>query len=370
MPAIWQALRAAPAGRPQWAPDPGARMQLPLIHLAPVAPGPEGRATRFALAAAREAVADAGLTADQLAGAAVVVGTGGGDADHWERPLNPGRPYAPAFTVASTVASALGAHGAATCVSNACAAGGFGLGIAADLIQAGEAELVVVGGAEAYSRVALGCFNRLGAVDPYACRPFHRERAGTVFGEGAAVLVLESADHARRRGAVRHYATLAGSGWSCDAHHLTAPAPDGTQIQRAMSEALAEAGVPASAVGCVVPHGTGTPQGDLVESQALGAVFGDRLARLPVYSLKALIGHTAGAAGALGALAAALILDRRTVPPNPALGADQDPACAVHLAQGDCVPLTGRHVMVNAFAFGGNNVSLLLAGREAEGLVA
>ncbi|ANP53440.1 3-oxoacyl-(acyl-carrier-protein) synthase [Streptomyces griseochromogenes] len=369
VPAIWQALRAAPAGRPQRAPDPGARMHLPLIHLAPIEPGPEGRATRFALAAVREAVADAGLTAEQLASASVVVGTGGGDADRWERPLNPRRPYAPAFTVASTVAHAIGAHGAATSVSNACAAGGFSLGMAADLIRAGEAELVIAGGAEAYSRVALGCFNRLGAVDPDACRPFHRDRAGTVFGEGAAVLVLESADHARRRGAGRRYATLAGSGWSCDAHHLTAPAPDGTQIQRAMTEALDEAGVPASSVGCVVPHGTGTPQGDLVESQALGAVFGDRLARLPVYSLKALIGHTAGAAGALGALAAALILDHRTVPPNPALGVDQDPACAVHLAQGADVPLTGRHVMVNAFAFGGNNVSLVLAGRETEGRV-
>ncbi|KNB53178.1 beta-ketoacyl-[acyl-carrier-protein] synthase family protein [Streptomyces caatingaensis] len=363
--AMWRGLCAAPGDPPRRAADPGARMALPLIHRAPAEEGPGGRTTRLALMAAREAVADAGLDGAHLARGAVVMGTGGGDADLWERPLDPDRTEAPAFTVASAVAAALGAGGGATCVSNACSAGGFGLAMALDMIRAGEADVVVAGGAEAYSRVALGCFNRMRAVDPYACRPFHRDRAGTVFGEGAAVLVLESAGHARRRGVRRHYAELAGSGWSCDAHHLTAPDPEGAQIRRAMTQALADAGVGADAVGCVVPHGTGTRLNDVVESEALGAVFGERLGRLPLYSLKALIGHTAGAAGALGAVAAALVLDRRTVPPNVPLGADQDPECPVHLPQGGTVPLTGRHVMVNAFAFGGNNVSLVLEGRTA-----
>lgn len=361
--AMWRALCAAPVSPPQKAPDPGARMPLPLIHLAPAEEGPEGRTSRLALMAAREAVADAGLDDACRARSAVVIGTGGGNADLWERPLDPGRTDAPAFTVASVVAADLGAGGGATCVSNACSAGGFGLGIAVDMIRSGEADVVVAGGAEAYSRVALGCFNRMRAVDPYACRPFHRDRVGTVFGEGAAVLVLESAEHARRRGVRRHYATLAGCGWSCDAHHLTAPDPEGVQIRRAMTEALADAGAPADSVGCVVPHGTGTRLNDVVESEALGAVFGERLARLPLYSLKALIGHTAGAAGALGAVTAALVLDRRTVPPNLPLGADQDPKCPVSLPQNGPAPLTGRHVLVNAFAFGGNNVSLVLEGR-------
>ncbi|MEU1819311.1 beta-ketoacyl-[acyl-carrier-protein] synthase family protein [Streptomyces roseifaciens] len=382
--AMWRALCAPPGSRPQHADDPGARMPLPLIYLAPgpeaasgsvpvpdpvpvsetgsasAEPGPGGRSSWLALVAAREAVADAGLGSDQCVRSAVVIGTGGGNADLWERPLDPARSYAPAFTVASEVGAALGASGTATSVSNACAAGGFALGMAADMIRCGEADVVVAGGAEAYSRVALGCFNRMGAVDPQACRPFHRDRSGAVFGEGAAVLVLESAEHARARGRVRHYATLAGSGWSCDAHHLTAPDPDGAQIRRAMTDALAAAGVPPESVGCVVPHGTGTRLNDVVESEALAAVFDGR-PQPPLYSLKALIGHTAGAAGALSALAAALILDRRTVPPNASLGAEQDPQCPVSLPQGSPAALTGRHVMVNSFAFGGNNVSLVLA---------
>jgi 3-oxoacyl-(acyl-carrier-protein) synthase len=363
--AMWRALCAAPDSRPHRAADPLARMAVPLVHLAPALPGSEGRAARLALTAVREAVADAGLTDEQLARSSVVIGTGGGNVDQWERPLAPDRSEATAFTVASSVAAALGARGGATSVSNACSAGGFGLGIAADMIRSGEADLVVAAGVEAYSRVALGCFNRLGAVDPQACRPFHRDRSGTIFGEGAAVLVLESAEYARRRGARRHYATLAGSGWSCDAHHLTAPDPSGSQIRRAMTEALDDAGVKAESVGCVVPHGTGTSVGDVVESQALGAVFGERVARLPVYSLKALIGHTAGAAGALGVLTAALILDRRTVPPNLVSGADQDPRCPISLPSDSATELTGAHVMVNAFAFGGNNVSLVLEGRPS-----
>ncbi|MCD9140969.1 beta-ketoacyl-[acyl-carrier-protein] synthase family protein [Streptomyces albireticuli] len=364
VPAMWRALCAAPDGLPERADDPGARMPLPLIHMAPSGPGP-GRATRLALTAAREAVADSGLDPRLLARSPVVIGTGGGNADHWERPLDPARPYTPAFTVAAAIGAEVGSSGAATSVSNACSAGGFALAMAADMIRAGEADVVLAGGAEAYSRVALGCFNRMGAVDPYACRPFHRDRGGTVFGEGAAVLVLESAGHARARGAAHHYAALAGSGWSCDAHHLTAPDPDGVQIRRAMTDALDDAGAAPGSVGCVVPHGTGTRLNDEVESRALGSVFGDLADCPPLYSLKALIGHTAGAAGALGAVAGALILDHGTVPPNLALGADRDPGCPVNLPEGGEEPLDGRHVMVNAFAFGGNNVSLVLEGRAA-----
>ncbi len=368
---MWRALCAAPDIRPDTTDDPGARMGLPLMHLARTGPGPDpyipphtdGRASRLALTAAREAVADAALTPGQTGRSVVIIGNGGNE-ERNQRPLDPGRPYAPVFTVASAVASGLGAHGGATSVTNACAAGGFALAMAADMIRSGEADVVVAGGAEAYNRAALGCFNRMGAIDPRACRPFHRDRAGTVLGEGAAVLVLESAEHARRRGA-RHYAVLAGSGWSCDAHHLTSPDPDGEQILRAMTAALDDAGTAPGAVGCVVPHGTGTRLNDAVESKVLGTVFGEGAAAPPVYSLKALTGHTAGAAGALGALAAALILDRGTVPPNVALGDDQDPECPVSLPQGEPRPLTGRHVMVNAFAFGGNNVSLVLEGRAA-----
>lgn len=365
--ATWRALCAAQDPAPQPVGDPRARVKVPLFHLAETGPpheadaGVYGRASHLALTAAREAVADAGLTGTQTARAAVVIGTGGGNTERVQRDLDPDLPYAPMYTVASAVATALGAGGSATSVANACAAGGYGLGIAADMIRAGEAEVVVAGGAEAYSRVTLGCFNRMNAVDRHSCRPFHRDREGTVFGEGAAVLVLESAEHAHRRGATHTYGKLAGTGWSCDAHHLTAPEPEGEEIRRAMTGALADAGISAQSVGCLVPHGTGTRLNDIVESRVVGSVFGECTTPLPVYSLKALIGHTAGAAGAFGALTAALILDRRTVPPNVSLHDGQDPDCPISLPQSP-LPLTGRHVMVSAFAFGGNNVSLVLEG--------
>jgi len=365
---FWRALCAAPDIRPQRHGDPGARVKVPLGYPAdtgpePVGGEPHGRASRLALLASHEAVNDAGLTAQQAIHGAVLIGTATGNAERFERPLDPRSPYASAYTVSSAVASALGACRGAASISNACSASGYALGLAADMIRSGEAEVVVAGGAEAYSRVSLACFNRMGAIDPVACRPFHRDRAGTVFGEGAAVFVLESDEHAHRRGATHHYATLAGSGWSCDAYHVTAPEPSGEQIARAMTDALEDAGTSAESIGCVVPHGTGTTLNDVLESDVLAAVFGERSAHVPVYSLKALIGHTAGAAGALGALAATLILDRGRIPPNVAMGDAQDPHCRIDLPQGAPIPLTGRHVMVNAFAFGGNNVSLVLEGR-------
>ncbi len=229
--------------------------------------------------------------------------------------------------------------------------------MAMDMIRAGEATTVLVGGAEGVTRAGMGSFDRLGAADPVRCRPFDRNRAGTMFGDGSAMIVLESAGHARRRGA-RPYAELAGAAWSCDAHHPTAPDPSGTQIIRAMTEALADAGLSRSQVGCVIPHGTGTPLNDVVESQALGAMFGDRTPELPLFSLKAMIGHTSGAAGAFACMTAALMIRHGKTPANATI--DQDPECAVWLPQEHSVPLKTPIVLVNTYAFGGNNTSLVV----------
>ncbi|WP_086705659.1 beta-ketoacyl synthase N-terminal-like domain-containing protein, partial [Streptomyces antimycoticus] len=266
--AFWRGMHAADTA-PVRVPDPLAHMDHPLMYLVPEADlpdGPEeqdglplGRGSRFALAAAREAVADAGLAAlpgPDASGAtdagldprrvAVALSTGMGDTDlhegWWTGETPASGRWAPAFPLASVVGGWFGAQGVNTCVSNACAASGYALSMAADLIRSGEADVVIAGGAEAYSRVALACFNRLGAIDPERCRPFAAERRGTLFGEGAAVLVLESAAHARARGARTVYGRLAGAGWSCDAYHPTAPEPSGEQIERAMRVALREAG--------------------------------------------------------------------------------------------------------------------------------
>lgn len=376
--AFWHGLMRAEGG-PGPAADPYARMDIPLMYTAPALPEPPGPpeppasselpglASRFAVEAARQALADAGLTGPGAAPAApgrtaVVIGTGMGDSglhEQWrvaERPA--GDTWSPVFSVASAVGAWLGAEGANSSISNACAASGFGISAAADLIRTGAADVVVAGGAEAYSRVALACFNRLGAVDPQRCRPFDANRRGTVFGEGAGIMVLESAAHAAARRAPRVYARLAGEGWSCDAHHATAPEPAGTQIVRAMREALDRAGAAPDRVGCVVPHGTGTALNDAVESRALHAVLGGSAPHTPLYSLKALVGHTGGAAAALGVVAAALILHHRAVPPNHPV-AEQDPDCDVLLPV-EPTRLSGPYALVNAYAFGGNNVSLVL----------
>lgn len=381
--ALWRGMHTARSA-PTKVPDPLAHMDHPHMYLVPEADlptGPEeqdglplGRGSQFAIAAAREAVDSAGLTG--LAGVdprrvAVSISSGMGDSDLHER-RRAGEPashvgWAPAFPVASAVGGWLGAQGPNTSLTNACAASGYALSVAADLIRSGEADVVVAGGTEAYSRVALACFNRLGAIDPERCRPFAADRRGTIFGEGAAVLVLESAAHARERGAKTVYARLAGAGWSCDAHHATAPEPGGEQIERAMREALREtdpaleAAPGAGGLGFVVPHGTGTELNDVVEARALAGVLGEAAPRTPLYSVKALLGHTGGAAGAFAALAAVLVLHHRTLPPNVPVGR-QDPGCEVPLPTAP-TPMTAPYGLVNAYAFGGNNVSLVL--REA-----
>ena len=359
---FWLGLHSTPPA-PREVADPGARFDIRHYHLAdagPAASAGPGPASRMAVRAARQAVADSGLDGAEASRVAVVLGTAMGDYPLFEqRPEHEPAETGPftEYLVASAVADAVGFRGPVTTVANACAASGYALAVAADMIRCGEADAVVVGGADSYSRVAMANFNRMGAVDPVRCRPFDLDRQGTVFGEAAAVLVLESVEHAARRGAGHVYAELAGTGWSCDAHHPTAPEPSGTQIVEAMRRSLRDAEIGPESVGCVIPHGTGTRLNDQVESKALGEVFGGG-EPLPMFSLKAVVGHTAGAAGTMAALTAALMLDRGEVPPTLA-PLTPDPECEVRL-EPSASPLGGDYVMANAYAFGGNNVSVLL----------
>ncbi|GAA3785068.1 beta-ketoacyl-[acyl-carrier-protein] synthase family protein [Streptomyces coacervatus] len=375
--AFWAGLLAG-GGTPAPIPDPDARMANRLMYLVPqdevpaepsrlagstLAAGP-----RMAVAAAREAVADAGLDTRTRARLAVVLGVEMGNAGwHESRRAGvasaaEGATWSPMTLTAAAVGAALGAGGGNVSVGNACAASGYAVAVAADMIRGGEADVVLTGGAEGVTRVGMGVFNRLGALDPERCRPFDLHRQGTLFGDGAAMLVLESAEHAARRGATA-YAELAGAAWSCDAHHPTAPDPSGGQALRSIRQALDEAGLSREDIGAVVPHGTGTPLNDAVEARVLREVFEDRCDGLPLFSLKGLIGHTAGVAGAFGALTAALLVHHRRVPANAPLD-EQDPECPVRLPQQEPVPLSEQAVLVNAYAFGGNNVSLVLTGPE------
>lgn len=328
-----------------------------------------GRTSSFAIRAARAALADAGLDGDSdghTGGgwggrAGVSIGTGVGDEPQFEeaRPegVPPGGPDAFPFKVSSVLATEFGLTGPSASISTACSASAYSVSLAADAIQDGQADVMLAGGADGYTRVGNACFNRMGALDPVRCRPFDRDRRGTVFGEGAALMVLESESHARGRGRTGWYATVEGAGWSCDGHHATAPEPAATQIVRAMSAALADAGVSISDIGCVLPHGTGTPLNDEVEERALREVFGASLGSVPVYNLKALLGHTGGAAGAFGLLTAILIVHSGLVPAN----AEVSPTPGgINPHTGAALPVAVRHALVNAYAFGGNNISVVV----------
>ena len=265
---------------------------------------------------------------------------------------------------ASHVAMRQGVQGPVLTYSVACASSSVAIAEAAKAVQRGDVDVAIAGGSEALIVpgvvLAWQAMQTLASVKPgeeaRSVRPFASDRSGFALGEGAAFLVLESAERARRRGA-RTYARLAGWGLSCDATHLTKP--DASGQARALRQALRLAGLQPRDVGYCNAHGTATRIGDVVEREALAEVWGDDLDRLRVSSTKALHGHLLGAAGALEAVATVLALHRRALPPNMH-GAAVDPACALNLVAPDDTAAPDLHAAIsNSFAFGGTNSVLL-----------
>ncbi len=323
------------------------------------------RADRLALAAAREALDDAGLAAADRRDTAVIVGgVGGGMLEverwYWARRRGEARPPAAARATlpashADVLAWRLGLDGPRETVVAACSSGAASLAMAAELIADGVITTALAGGADALTRVCFMGFNALKLLDPEPCRPFDRDRHGMSLGEGAAFVVLEEREAARARG-VPVYAELAGHGMTTDAFHVTAPHPAGDGMVRAMRAALETARAEPADVAYVNAHGTGTPQNDRIEAQALRTVFGE--GRVLVSSTKSMIGHTMAAAGSLEALATVLALTNEIVPPTVHL-TTPDPDVPF-----DCVARTAREAslsaaMSNSFGFGGQNVTLL-----------
>jgi 3-oxoacyl-[acyl-carrier-protein] synthase II len=325
------------------------------------------RADRLALGAAGEALDDAGLGAADRRAAALVVGAVGGgmleaETWYWARARGQAVPrWAAALRAmlpashAETLGHRLGLGGPRHTVVTACSSGAVALAEAAELIADGVVEVAVAGGVDAMTRMCFMGFNALKLLDPEPCRPFDRDRRGMSIGEGAAFVVLESAEHARARG-VRPYAELAGHGVTTDAYHVTAPEPEGEGMARAIRAALAAGRVSPGDVGYANAHGTATPQNDRIEARALAAVFG--AGRLLVSSTKSMIGHTMAAAGSLEAVATILALVHETLPPTASLRTP-DPE-----VEFDCVPGVAReasveHAISNSFGFGGQNITLL-----------
>ena len=266
--------------------------------------------------------------------------------------------YQSPCVVTDALARRLGAAGPRATVMNACSSSLLALGQAWERLAAGELDLAIAGGAESLCRTTYAGFSCLKAVDPEKCRPFSRDRAGLNLGEGAVQVLLEPLERALARGAVI-YAEVLGYGASMDAHHPTAPHPEGEGAARAMAMALRTGRLDAPEVDLVSAHGTATPANDAAECQAIRRALGSAAEALSVTSTKSQFGHTLGAAGAFGAAAAILALRDQVVSPTLRLE-DPDPFCDL-----DCTPKEARQrlvraALVNAFAFGGNNVSLLL----------
>jgi 3-oxoacyl-[acyl-carrier-protein] synthase II len=325
------------------------------------------RADRFALAAAREAVRDAGLSrSDRAAGGVIVGGVGGGMLEvetwYWERARSGEDPrrreslrsVLPA-SHAEAVAHRLGLAGPKETVVMACSSGAAALALAADLIRGGVAPLMLAGGVDALTRICFMGFNALKLLDPDPCRPFDRGRRGMSLGEGAAFLVLEDEAHARARGA-RPYGELLSWAGTTDAFHITSPHPAAEGTIRAIELALSGAGLEPGEVEYVNAHGTGTLQNDRTEALALTKVFG--AGTVLVSASKSLFGHAMAAAGALEAVATLLSVRHGLIPPTAHLD-DPDPDIPF-----DCVPHRARPAPLtvaisNSFGFGGQNVVLV-----------
>jgi 3-oxoacyl-[acyl-carrier-protein] synthase II len=332
------------------------------------------RAARLARHAAREALAESALSGSDLERTGLVLGSTAASDQALESYLarlgRRGRERATDFTLldypkrglVDAVARALHLGGPRSALNTACSSGLVAIITAVDWLRAGFCDAVVAGGVDPLTRYTLGGFSALRAVDPEPCRPFDRNRRGMTLGEGAGLLVLERLERAEQRGA-RALALVAGAGLACDAHHLTAPDPDGRGAARAMRAALAEAGIDPRDVDFINAHGTGTPHNDRAELRSVKDVFGDHASRCPLSTIKGNIGHCLGAAGAIEAVVAVESLRRGLVPPTAGLE-DPEDASDFDFVRIDPRPVDARYGLTNSFGFGGNDASLILARPE------
>ncbi|MEU8827234.1 beta-ketoacyl-[acyl-carrier-protein] synthase family protein [Streptomyces sp. NPDC048636] len=328
-----------------------------------------GRASQFAVSAARMAVADAGLPESELRelSCLISVGTTDGesrDLDHLvevEVDLGPERMdpviarRVPAGRLSATIAHEFGLTRAeAVTLPTACAAGNYAIGYGFDAIRDGDVDIALCGGADALCRKTFTGFYRLGTIAPERCQPFDKDRKGILTGEGAGILVLESLESALARGA-RIYAEVLGYGLNCDADHPVAPNQD--SVARCMQLALDNARVKPAEVDFISAHGTGTRANDITEARAIHQVFGEHTAPRTV-SVKSMIGHSMGAAGALASIACALAITEGFVPPT-INHVETDPECGLDCVPNRAVAADLRVVQNNGLAFGGNNAVVI-----------
>ena len=358
----------------------------PVALLGPKLARRSARFVQFALVAAAEAFAQAGLDEDpglQRERLGVFIGTAIGGIpeicdSHTDVVERGPRGVSPLFipsaltNIASgQVAIAHRAKGPSGCPSTACAAGNHGIGMGFDAIRTGSVDVAIVGGAEgAIAPLTLAGFQNMRALSRWpgeprcASRPFDAERTGMVVAEGAGILVLESLEHAVRRGA-SILCEVAGFASTTDVHHITAPSPDGNAAARCMTLALQSAGIAPEQVQYVNAHGTGTPMNDVAETRAIRGVFSDHAERLLISSTKGATGHMLGAAGGFEAVATVRALQTGWVPPTLHLET-ADPLCDLDYVAGQARHASPRVALSNAFGFGGANAVVALRRWEEE----
>ncbi|MDM8527391.1 beta-ketoacyl-ACP synthase II [Anaerolineales bacterium HSG24] len=337
------------------------------------------RSTHFAIASAKQALADSTLdiTDENASSIGVVFNSGGGGITHMEAATKlleekGPRAISPFLVtnimlnaVSCSVSLELGTTGPLNTSALACASGNYALLDAYQMIQRGEAEVIIAGGAESMiSPLIIAAFGRMQALsrrndDPQrASRPFDKNRDGFVFGEAAAAFILETEAHAKARGA-RIYAEILGGRLTSDAFHLTAPEPEGRGAIAALSGTLVNCGKTTTDVDAIFAHGTSTPLGDTAETFALKKVFGDHAYHMPVTSTKSQIGHTLGAAGAISALAAVKGIEDGMICPTINYETP-DPECDLDYVPNEARACDINLALINAFGFGGQNVVLAI----------
>ncbi|MFH1094312.1 MAG: beta-ketoacyl-[acyl-carrier-protein] synthase family protein [Candidatus Omnitrophota bacterium] len=327
-----------------------------------------GRASHFAIAATNLAFENAGLDPKQLVERriSVLLGTTGGEIQKMEEMDsiwiekgvdaidNLSVIQYPVSNISANVALEFKIKGRNRMFTTACAAGNYAIGYGFDLMQLGKAAMVIVGGSDAFSYLSFTGFNQVRAVAPEMCQPFDKNRKGMIPGEGAGILILETLESAIKRNA-DIYAEILGYGLSCDAYHMTNPQVEG--VSACMDSALKRSGITPEEVDYISAHGTGTRFNDRTESISINNIFKNR--KVPVSSIKSMLGHTMGAASAIEAISCCMAIKEGVIPPTINFETP-DPECDI-----DCVPNIARKQKVNialnnGFAFGGNNACLVI----------
>jgi len=347
-------------------------MEAVAAQLTPLERRRWSRGDQIGVVAAMEAVEDAGLLTRGCDRLRVGVLLGAGTADllrneqyqhttffrgiRYARPSQAWNHFS--STPVDIIASRFGFGGLRSCTVAACSSSTIAIGQAADAIRLGRLDAALAGGTDAMALLTFSGFNALKLMDPEPCRPFDRDRAGMSIGEGAAILVLEEMERARGRGATI-YGELAGSSFLCEAFHPTAPEPEGKPVAAVVRDALRDAGVLPGDVDHVNAHGTATPQNDRAETRGYRTLFGDRVNRIPITSVKSMLGHCLGAAGGIEAAILALTVSRGVIPPT-VHHAHTDPECPGDIVANDARETPIRFGVSTSLGFGGNDSAVVI----------